>query len=117
MTGQTEQLIQKLAERATPVRKLPRPYLRAAAWIALSIAYIVLVVLMMPARHDLSSKLHDLLFVVEQFGGLATGVVAALAAFTTVVPGYDRKWAILPLLPLAIWLGSLGPGCIQELNQ
>src|SRR5437870_2516845 len=117
MTGQTEQFIRQLAGQAVPVRKLPRPYTRAAAWIALSVAYIGLVLLIMPARHDLSSKLHDPLFLIEQFSGLATGIAAALAAFTTVVPGYDRKWAILPLLPLAIWLGSLGPGCIDQLNQ
>ena len=117
MTGNTQQFIRQLAAQAAPVRKLPRPYTRAAAWIGLSVAYIGLVLLLMPARHDLSTKLHDPLFIVEQLSGLVTGIAAALAAFTTVVPGYDRKWAILPLLPLAIWLGSLGPGCIDELNQ
>jgi hypothetical protein len=117
MTAQTEQFIRQLAEQAVPVRKLPRPYTRAAVWIALSVAYIGLVLLIMPVRHDLLSRLHDPLFVTEQLSGLATGIAAALAAFITIVPGYDRKWAILPLLPLAIWLGSLGPGCIDELNQ
>jgi len=117
MTRNTEQLIRELAEQATPVRKLSRPYTRAAMWLALSTAYIVLVLLVMPARHDLSSGLHDPLFVIEQLGGVATGIAAALAAFVSVIPGYDRKWIIVPFLPLAVWLGSLGPGCMHEINQ
>jgi len=48
---------------------------------------------------------------------LATGIAAALAAFATVVPGHNRKLIVLPLLPLALWLGSLGQGCIQDLTQ
>jgi hypothetical protein len=51
--------------------------------------------------------------VVEQVAALATGVTAATAAFATVIPGYDRKFFLLPVLPLAIWLGSLGQGCVQ----
>jgi len=75
------------------------------------------VLLVMPARHDLSSKLHDPLFVIEQFGAVATGIAAALAAFVSVIPGYSRKWILVPLLPLGIWLGSLGPGCVEEFNR
>jgi len=38
-------------------------------------------------------------------------LTAALAAFASVVPGYDRRILLIPLLPLAAWLASLGEGC------
>ena len=117
MTRDTEQLIRQLAGRANPVRPLARPYARAGVWLALSVFYIALVLLIMPARRDLSSKFYEHLFVIELLAALATGIAAAVAAFATVVPGYSRRWVMLPLLPLMIWLGSLGPGCIQELNR
>jgi hypothetical protein len=78
--------------------------------------YVAAVVFVMPLG-DLSVKLLDPLFITEALAALATGVAAAVAAFVTVVPGSSRRWIVLPLLPLAIWLGSLGPGCIRELKQ
>lgn len=117
MTRNTEQLIRQLAESASPLRPLAQPYIRAAAWLALSISYIAVVLLVMAPRHDLSSKLFESLFIVEQFAALATGITAAVAAFATVVPGPNRRWTMLPLLPLAVWLGSLGPDCVHELMQ
>jgi hypothetical protein len=117
MTTDTKQLIRQLADDANPVRPLARPYTRAAAWLAIAISYIVLILLIMPSRHDVSSKLDDHLFVIEQIAAFATGMAAAVAAFASVIPGYSRRWIVLPVLPLAIWLASLGPGCVQELNQ
>jgi hypothetical protein len=117
MTKSTEQLIRQLAEGTPPIRPLARPHRRAAIWLAVSIAYVALVLVVMPARHDLSSKLSEPLFVAEQIAGLATAVAAAVAAFATVIPGRNRKWVLLPLLPFTIWLGSLGPACVQEVRR
>jgi hypothetical protein len=86
-------------------------------WIALSAAYVGAAMFLMPTRDDFSAKILDPIFIAEELAALATGVAAALAAFTTVVPGASRRWVILPIVPLAIWLGSLGPGCIRELKQ
>jgi hypothetical protein len=117
MITDTKQLIRELAENSNPVRPLARPYTRAAAWLGLSLSYIVLVLLIMPARHDVSSKLHDNLFIIEQIAAFATGVAAAIAAFVSVIPGYSRRWVLLPLPPLVVWLSSLGPGCFGEFVQ
>jgi hypothetical protein len=71
----------------------------------------------MSPRSDLPSKVSDVRFMIEQVAALATGITAALAAFATVVPGHNRKLLLLPVLPLAFWLGSLGQGCIQDWSR
>ena len=110
---ETDKLIQRLSKRSEPMRPLPRPWSRTLAWLALSLPYVALVVLVVSPRADLVEKLSDARFLVEQAAALATGVAAAAAAFATVVPGHDRKAALLPALPLVVWLGSLGQGTIQ----
>jgi hypothetical protein len=42
---------------------------------------------------------------------LVLGLGASVAAFATVVPGHNRKFLALLLIPLAGWLGSAGEGC------
>jgi hypothetical protein len=79
-----------------------------------AIPYVALVVFVVSPRADLVSKASDWRYVIEQFAALATGITAATAAFATVIPGYDRKFLFLPALPLAIWLGSLGDGCVED---
>src|SRR5438034_2932389 len=116
MTRETEQFIRQLAENGRPVRALAQPYVRATVWLGLSVCYLAVVLLLTP-RHDLSPKLSEPLFIIEQLAALVTGVAAAVAAFATVIPGHDRRWVMLPLLPLAAWWASLGPSCIQELNH
>lgn len=108
---QTDRLIQVLADTAGPVRPLPRPWVRSAAWLAIAIPYIALVVYVMSPRADLAVKVTEARYLIEQFASLATGVAAAVAAFAATVPGYSRRILMLPLLPLAVWLGVLGQGC------
>lgn len=114
MTMDTEKLIERLAEIGEPVRPLPRPWIRTATWLLVAIPYVALVVFVVSPRADLISKASEWRYVVEQVAALATGMTAATAAFATVIPGYDRKFLFLPVLPVAIWLGSLGQGCVQD---
>src|SRR6516162_6805190 len=113
MTMDTEKLIERLAEVVEPLRPLPRPWIRTAAWLLVAIPYIALVVFVVSPRGDLISKALEWRYVIEQLAALATGITAATAAFATVIPGHDRKFLFLPVLPLAIWLGSLGDGCVK----
>jgi hypothetical protein len=110
---ETDQLIQCLAENSKPTRSLPRPWTRTLAWLALSLPYVALVVLVVSPRSDLVEKLSEARFLLEQAAAVATGIAAAAAAFATVIPGYSRKVILLPALPLAVWLGSLGQGAIE----
>jgi hypothetical protein len=114
MTRDTDAFIRRLAGEIEPVRPLPNPWTRAGAWLALSVVYVALVVFVMSPRADLVLKMLERRFVIEQAAAFATGVVAAAAAFASVVPGYSRGWLAMPLLPLSVWLGTLGYGCIED---
>jgi len=58
--------------------------------------------------------LADPRFLVEQIAALLTAITAAAAALATTIPGFDRRIVLFPVLPLALWLGSLGQGCLQD---
>jgi len=109
---ETNALIDQLANSAAPVRRLPAPWARMLLWVALSLPFLVAVIwLMMPSDINPTTALADRRFLLEGAALLATALTAALAAFASVVPGYDRRVLLLPLLPLAAWLASLGEGC------
>jgi len=81
-------------------------------WLALSVPVLAAVIwLMMPSEINPVAAFADRRFLLEEAVLLATALTAALAAFASVVPGYDRRILLIPLLPLALWLASLGEGC------
>jgi hypothetical protein len=110
----TAGLIEELAAHAGPVRPLPRPSMRAVLWLAIAVPSVAIVVAWMSPRPDLSLQFSDPRFLVEEAAALATAVLAAVAAFSCTVPGRSRAVCALPMLPLAVWLASVGNGCIQD---
>lgn len=113
----TNSLIQQLASGSNPTRPLSNPWARTAVWLAISVPYVLLVVLIISPRGDILEKLGDSRFLIEQFAALATGFTAAAAAFASTIPGYNRKYLLLPVLPLAAWLATLGVGCLLDFSH
>jgi hypothetical protein len=113
----TEQLIHELSKNVEPVRPLHRPWLRTAAWAVMAAIYLLLLIAVMSPRQDLSVRMQDPRFLIEQSAALLTGLTAAAAAFASVVPGYRRGVVLLPLLPLSIWVGTVAMGALQEYTQ
>lgn len=109
----TEALIGRLAKDAARTIPLPPPPRRTLIWFACAVPYVALIVLVMGLRGDIGEKLSQARFAVEELAALATALTAAFAAFWAVIPGRARWPLFLPALPLAVWLGSLGQGCIQ----
>jgi hypothetical protein len=116
-TTDTEALIRELADRATLVRPLARPWTRAAAWLGIAVPSALLVVVMISVQGDWVPRLLLPRVVGEEAFALTTGILAAIAAFTSVVPGYDRRVLFLPLVPLVLWLGGLGQGSVRDWLQ
>jgi hypothetical protein len=111
--SETHALIRRLADDVERVTPLPSPWRRASIWLGFAVAYVALIVFAFGLREDISEKLFDSRFIVEELAAIATALAAAFAAFWATVPGRSRWPLFLPALPLAVWLGSLGQGCVQ----
>jgi hypothetical protein len=111
---ETNDLITRLAAQSAPVRRLPAPWLRGLLWLAISAPYVAIVVMLGPMPSNLAPISHDTQFLIEQAATLATAATAGLVAFYSVVPGYDWRLLLLPLVPFAAWLAALGEGCLQD---
>ncbi|MFP4003194.1 MAG: NrsF family protein [Alphaproteobacteria bacterium] len=109
----TDALIRRLVDQSGRVGRLPPPWKRALLWLGWSLPWVAFVVLIMGVRPDLVQKLSDSRFLLEQIAAFAAALLAGFAAFCAVVPGRPRWLLLLPALPIAVWLGSLGQGCIQ----
>jgi hypothetical protein len=110
----TNSLIDQLAANATPAHPLPGPWKRTGLWLAIALPSVALIIIAMSPRPDLAELLADPRFLVEQIAAFATAILAAAAAFACTVPGRGRAICLLPIVPLAVWLASLGIGCIQD---
>ena len=114
MSEAADDLIRRLAADAAPVRRLAPPWRRLLWWALLCAPYVAVTVWIMPQLPDLPAKLGQMQFAMQQGAALLTAIAAAYAAFVAVVPGRARWPLLLPLLPLAVWLASLGKGCMDE---
>ncbi len=110
----TEELIERLAAQATPIRPLRPPSARLLMWAALAVPMVIVVALIMGLRDDLWQHLAEPLFQLRLGASLATALLAALAGLTLGVPGRTWAWVLAPLLPLSLWLASLGRQCLLE---
>jgi hypothetical protein len=86
-------------------------------WLAIGLPYVAIVVLVMQPRIDLAIKLSDTRFLLEEIAAVATAIAASVAAFSLTIPGNGRKFIWVPVVPLAVWLATLGQGCVQDWLQ
>jgi len=111
---ETDELIKRLAADTPAVRRLKPPWMRAVFWLAIALPYVAAVVRSKLMMIDVSQALADPRFMIEQAATFATALTAAVAAFCSIVPGFDRRMLLLPLAPLALWFASVGHGCVQD---
>jgi len=106
----TDQLIDHLAERLSPVQPLRSPAVRAFMWLSGATAFVGLVAFSMTSPTDLATNGTGPGFVVPQLLAVATAILAAWAAFRSVVPGSSRTALVWPLVAGVAWIGSLATG-------
>jgi hypothetical protein len=116
-TTDTETLIRQLTGRPPRIRPLARPWVRAAGWLGIAVPSALLVAVTMSVHGDWVSRLLVPRVVCEEAFALATGILAAIGAFSSVVPGYNRRVLFLPLVPLVLWLGGLGQSSVRDWLQ
>jgi len=110
----TPDLIDTLVQDATPVRRLRPPLVRAGLWLAFAAIVLGLIAIAHGLRPDFSDCMRQPLFVVGMLGALATGIFAAVASFQLSLPDSSRLWIILPLPALALWVVTIGYGCLTD---
>jgi hypothetical protein len=110
----TPDLIESLVQNLTPVRRLRPPLFRAACWLGLATIVLVLIAISQGLRPDLAQRLEEFGFVVEMLGSLLTGISSAVTAFMLSLPDRSRFWFLLPALPLAAWLSTVGYQCLYN---
>ena len=111
---ETPQFIDALVANATPVRRLRPPLLRALLWLLLALVIIALLAVTHGVRANLLDQLARPTFAVGIAGALATGVLAAIAAFMTSLPDRPRLWALLPVPALLVWMSTIGYDCLTD---
>jgi hypothetical protein len=110
----TPDLIDALVECATPVRRLRPPLVRAGLWLGLAGVILALLAIGHGVRTDLAEHLQQPVFVVSIAATLATGILAAVAAFAVSLPDRSQWWLLLPAPALAVWVGTIGYGCLTD---
>jgi hypothetical protein len=101
----TNDLIDTLVKDLTPVKPLRQPGVRATVWLLGAAVYIAAVTAGMPESGAAVAGSPQLLL--AQLAAVVTGVLAATAAFVSVVPGHSRRWFVLPLIAAAVWIATL----------
>ena len=110
----TPDLIDALVQDATPVRRLRPPIVRAGLWLAFAAIVLGLFAIAHGVRPDFSDRLGQPLFLLGMLGALATSILAAVASFRLSLPDSSRWWTALPLPALALWVATIGYGCLTD---
>jgi hypothetical protein len=113
---ETRELIERLAGGAVAVKPIASPLQRTAIWTLVAAALIALVSTSFGVRPHLWKTMTSPGEAIEFVASVLTGLCAAYAAFQVSVPGRPASWAWLPVVPLAVWLGGIGVGCIGDLE-
>ena len=110
----TAELIDRLCAGATPVRRLRSPLLRAGSWLLLAALVLLVLAALHGTRPDLLLRLRQPAFTAGLAGSLLTGAFAVLAAFQLSLPDRSRWWLLLPAPAIALWLATIGYGCLSS---
>ena len=110
----TPELIEVLASRAKPVRRLRPPLLRAAFWLVLAALVFGLLAAAHGTRTDLAQQFARPEFALGLAASLLTGVLAGVAAFFLSLPDRSRAWSFLPVPTLVLWISTVSYGCLTH---
>jgi hypothetical protein len=103
----TDDLIDRLGRNVTVAKPLPAPGVRTAVWMVWAVSSLVVFAVMMFATMSSAGVMPTPLYVVQQGAALVTGVMAARAAFASIIPGSnDRLWT-MPATGAGVWGLSL----------
>ncbi|HVJ51765.1 MAG TPA: NrsF family protein [Aliidongia sp.] len=107
----TDQLIAQLRDDARPVRRLRPPLVRASLWLLVIATIAVPLIWRFSDLQLFMRRAEDPKLALELTGTLLTGIAATISAFHLSLPDRPARWALLPLVPLLLWIGASGYSC------
>lgn len=110
----TEDLITSLTADLRPVRRVRPPFIATLVWVTAATAAVCLAVLYFGPREDLAQRFASGIDLPQFVAAVATGILAAVAAFQCALPDRDWRWSLLPLPAIAVWFVTLIWGCVQD---
>jgi hypothetical protein len=110
----TDKLIESLAAQLQPVRALRAPLLRALAWLVVVGGLGAVIIAREVGAGIFMHRFATPRVALEDCATALTAITAIIAAFELSVPARSPRWALLPLLPLLVWLGASGIGCLRN---
>ncbi len=111
---ETTSLIKTLANAAQPVRAIRPPFVRTTYWLLIAAAVLILLLAEHGLRSDIVSQLRNPLFLVGTAASFLTSVLAAHSCLIASLPDRSRFYLLLPLPPLAVWMATVGYGCLTN---
>jgi hypothetical protein len=112
----TDDLIDRLGRDVTVAKPLPEPGIRTAVWMVWAVSYLVVVAVMMFAVMSSAGVVPTPLYLVQQSAALVTGIMAARAAFASVIPGSSNRVWVMPAMGAGVWGLSLGWAGVLDLQ-
>jgi hypothetical protein len=113
----TEDLIHQLEGELRPVQRLLPPWRRAAIWLACGVMYVAGVATVAWVRRGALGVESDALYLLQQAALALTGVLAALAAFASVIPGTTNRARSALVAPIGLMIAVLLWGTVRDLQQ
>ena len=111
----TDDLLASLTQDLKPVRRVAHPLAIAAGWLAFAGLVIGLAILVFGLSPDLPRRMARGTEAAQLILAGITGVLAAIAAFELAMPDRDDRWALLPMPTAALWIATMGFGCLQDI--
>jgi hypothetical protein len=113
----TEDLIHQLGAELRPVRRLLPAWQRAAIWLACGVIYVTAMVTFAWVRRGALGAESDAPYVLQQAMLGLTGILAALAAFASVVPGTASRARAAMVAAIGLMMAALLWGTLRDLQQ
>ncbi|NTJ62555.1 DUF1109 domain-containing protein [Agrobacterium rhizogenes] len=111
---ETTSFIKTLTDAALPVRAIRPPFVRTTYWLLIAAVVLILLVAEHGLRSDIVSQLRNPLFLVGTAASFLTSVLAAHSCLIASLPDRSRFYLLLPLPPLAVWMATVGYGCLTN---
>ena len=112
----TDELIDRLGREVTVVTPLSAARVRTALWSIWAVMYLSIVAAVMFSTIGSVRVVPTPLYSLQQGAAFVTGLMAARAAFASVIPGASHRAWVLPAVAATVWVALLLSAGVLDLR-